>query len=52
MNNNKIIGKEVGVVSVHVYKETTTNASFFYIKSENEDVLPISNIIEDTLKLY
>lgn len=52
MKNDKIIGEKIGVVSVHIYKEPTTNTPFFYIKSENEDVLPISNIIEDSLKLY
>ena len=52
MNNNKLVGEKVGIVSVHIYKETTTNSPIFYIKSENEDVLPISDIIEDTLKLY
>lgn len=52
MDNNKIIGEEIGVISIHIYKEPTTNTPFFYIKSENEEVLPISHIIEDTLKLY
>ena len=52
MNNNKIVGKKVGTISVDMYKETTTNTPFFYIKSENNDVLPISKIIEDMLKQY
>ena len=52
MKKDKIIGEKIGVVSVHIYKEPTTNTPFFYIKSENEDELPISNIIEDSLKLY
>lgn len=52
MKNDKIIGEKIGVVSVHIYKETITNTPIFYIKSENDDVLPISDIIEDTLKLY
>ena len=52
MSNNKIIGKKIGVVSVYMYKETTTNKPFFYVKSENEDVLPVSYLIEDMLKLY
>ena len=52
MNNNKIIGKKVGTVSVHVYRETKTNAPFFYIESENQEVLPISYVVEDTLKMY
>lgn len=52
MSNNKIIGKKVGTVSVDIYKETKTNSSFFYVKSENQEVLPVSYVIEDTLKLY
>lgn len=52
MGNNKIVGKKVGTVSIDMYRETNTNASFFYVKSENQEVLPLSYIIEDTLKLY
>ena len=52
MNNNEITGKEIGVVSIHVYKVPTTNKPLFYVKSENQDVLPVSYVIEDMLKLY
>lgn len=52
MSGKKITVKKVGIVSVHMYKEAKTNAPFFYIKSENKDVLPLSYIIEDTLKMY
>lgn len=52
MSHNKIVGKKVGIISVHIYKETKTNTPFFYIKSENEEVLPVSYLIEDTLKMY
>lgn len=52
MSNNKIIGKKVGTVSVHMYKEIETNAPFFYVESENQDVLPISYVVEDTLKMF
>ncbi len=52
MNTNKIVGKEIGVLSIHMYKETSTNKTFFYVKSENEELLPLSYVIEDTLKLY
>lgn len=52
MSNNQITGKKVGVVSVHMYREITTNAPFFYIESENQEVLPISYLVEDTLKRY
>ena len=50
--NNEIIGKKVGTVSIHVYKESKTNSHFFYIESENQDVLAVSDIVEDTLKKY
>ncbi len=52
MNTNKIVGKEVGVISIHMYREATTNQPIFYVKSENEEVLPLTYIIEDTLKFY
>lgn len=52
MNNNKIIGKKIGTISIDVYKETKTNTSFYYVKCENQEVLPLSYIIENTLKLY
>lgn len=50
--SNKITGKKVGTVSIHVYKESKTNSRFFYIESENQSVLPVSDIVEDTLKKY
>lgn len=52
MSSNKIIGKKVGTVSVHMYKEPKINAPFFYIEAENQEVLPISYVVEDTLKMY
>ncbi len=52
MSTKQIIGKKVGTVSVHMYKETTTNTPFFYIESENLDILPVSYIVEDFLKKY
>lgn len=52
MSNNKIIGKKIGTVFVHIYKESETNSPFFFIESENQDVLPISYVVEDTLKMY
>lgn len=52
MDTDKIVGKKIGTVSIHVYKELNTNSRFFYIESENQAVLPASNIVEDTLKKY
>ncbi len=52
MLKDKIIGKEVGVVSVHMYKDVETNCPFFYIDAENKEVLQLSHIIEKTLANY
>lgn len=52
MSNNEIIGKKVGTVSIHMYKESKTKAPFFFVESENHEVLPISYVVEDFLKKY
>ena len=52
MCNNKIIAEEVGSVNISMYKDSTTGLPLFYVKSDNEDVLQLSYIIEDFLKLY
>lgn len=52
MSNNNIKGKKVGTISIHMYKESKTNAPFFFLESENQDVLPISYVVEDFLKKY
>ena len=46
------IGKKCGTVTVSVYKEKITGSPIFYIQSDNEDVLPVSYVIEDVLSLY
>lgn len=50
--NDSIIVKECGKITIHVYRESNSNASFFYIRPDQEDLLPIVDILEDTLKLY
>ena len=40
----------VGSVNVEVFKADTDYC--FYLKSSNEDVFPITDIIEDTLNLF
>ena len=40
-----------GTITVSVYKNES-NKRFFQIISDNDDVLPVSYIIEDTLSLY
>ena len=52
MSNNEIVGKEVGTVSVHMYKDIKTGYPFFYVDAENKDVLQLSHIIEKTLINY
>lgn len=52
MSNNQLIGEKIGTVSIHMFKESKTNRPFFYIESENQEVLPLSDVLEDTLKLY
>lgn len=47
-----IIGKKEGIISIHVYRDIENNACFFYIQPDSEDLLPIVDILEDTLKLY
>ena len=47
----KVQGKEVGNIEIIVYK-TEEGYPFFYIQPNNESLLPIVDILEDTLKLY
>lgn len=49
---NKIIGKEVGTVVVHMYEENTTGLPLYTIQPENKHVLPLSRTIENTLNKY
>lgn len=46
-----IEAKKCGTVTVSVYKDADSH-SFFYIETDNEDILPVSYVIEDTLSLY
>ena len=47
-----IVGEKCGTVVVSVYKETNSGSPIFYIQSDNENVLPISDIIENTLTSF
>ena len=51
-NNNNNNEKCCGNVTVSVYEDTRTGFHFFKVNADNEDVLPVSYVIEDTLKLY
>lgn len=50
--------EKVGTITVSVFKcesddeNNNNNNVIFTIKVDNEDVLPVSYVIEDTLKLY
>ncbi len=43
--------KKLGTVTVSVFK-TDNNNTDFRIETDNDSVLPVSYVIEDTLKLY
>lgn len=43
--------KKCGTVTVSVYTDDSNN-HFFDIKSDSDDVLPVSYVIEDILTLY
>lgn len=49
---NCMLGEKCGTVTVSIYKETTSGSPIFYVQSDNEDVLPVSYVIEDILSLY
>ncbi len=51
-NSKSISGKEVGKISICVFKDTKTGLSSFYLDTDNEDVMQISYVIEDTLKMF
>ncbi len=48
-NTKDFYGKEVGTVHVSIYKNNKTGLSSFGINSDNEDVLQLAYVIEDTL---
>ena len=43
---------ECGQINISVYKTYDNIYPIFYIKTDTEDLLPVVDIIEDTLKLY
>lgn len=43
--------KKIGTVTVSVYEESDHH-TIFNVETNNDDVLPVSYVIEDTLKLY
>lgn len=51
-NHNNISYEEIGTVSVSMFKNNKTGKPFFEINADNDDVLQLSYIIEDTLFNY
>lgn len=51
MDNSKLENEKCGTITVSVYKDNY-NRPFFKIKSDTDDVLPVSYVIEDALYLY
>ena len=47
-----MIGEKCGTITVSIYKEINSGSPIFHIRPDNEDVLPVSYIIEDVLALY
>ena len=47
-DSTKIEGEKVGSVHVSMYKDSNTRLPFFFIKADNEDMLQVSYIIEDS----
>ena len=43
--------QQVGTITVSVFK-TEDNITDFRVETDNDDVLPVSYVIEDTLKKY
>jgi len=43
---------KIGTVTVSIYKSDDKNTTSFDVKSDNEDVIQISYIVEDALKSY
>ena len=44
--------EECGEINISVYKTHDNLYPIFYIKTNNENMLPIVDILEDTLSLY
>lgn len=47
--NNNIVGKSVGSVTVHMYEENFTGLPIFLVNPDNKHMLPVSRVIENTL---
>ncbi len=52
INNKKSDVEKVGTISVSIYKNKNTGFSAYSIDADNDDVIQVSYMIEDTLKMY
>lgn len=44
--------EKCGTITVSVYKKFDNNCMIFDVSTDNDNVLPVSYVIEDTLKSY
>lgn len=51
-NGIKKKDKHCGNIVISVFEDNKTGFHFFKIKADNDNILPVSYVIEDTLKLY
>lgn len=51
-SNQSFIGKKCGTITVSVYRDINSGSPIFYVEPDNEEILPVSYVIEDVLKLY
>lgn len=51
MRKRGVILEKLGTITVSVFKNAE-NVTDFCIETDNDNVLPVSYVIEDTLKLY
>jgi len=47
----EVILKKLGTITVSVFKDDD-NHTDFHVETDNDSILPVSYVIEDTLKLY
>lgn len=51
MKKRGVTLKKLGTITVSVFKDKN-NRTKFRVETDTEDILPVSYVIEDTLKLY
>lgn len=47
-----INGKQCGTITISVFKDKRTGYPFFYIKPDSDELSPIVDVLDDTLKQY